>query len=395
MITMGYILHTLLVFIIIQGYVQCAQLPNNDGPVEPKLSSDQERVAKTPESLEPSGDVFSQDQQVDALEEDEEIGQDHSNKTALQPQYLSESFNSRFHQPLYFENDDWEECKFGMQLRCRGNGLAMTCDRVLNEETNTYEHQCLSGEGYDVFDDMACCKPCCYRSDPTDVHKRCADIDYEDLTCPRDIDDCLTLRMKGETRSGVYKVFQGSSMEEVYCDMETDGGGWTVIQSRVDGSVDFDRNWEEYEEGFGDPRSNYWMGLKRMHALTAATVELYVYLQRFSGRSAYAKYSSFSISDATTQYMMQLSGYSGTAGSSLHSHHNYMQFTTKDRDNDKCSCNCAVRHPSGWWYNNCFQSSLNGYYFPRETESFDGIVHRSFLNRHTLYKVKMMIRPYK
>ena len=33
-----------------------------------------------------------------------------------------------------------------------------------------------------------------------------------------------------------------------------------VIQRRIDGSVDFYRNWTEYAQGFGQVDKNFWLG---------------------------------------------------------------------------------------------------------------------------------------
>ena len=113
----------------------------------------------------------------------------------------------------------------------------------------------------------------------------------------------------------------GNPEFRVLCDMTTDGGGWTVFQERFDGSVDFYLGWNAYANGFGNPGSGeHWLGLERIRALTASPKSLYVAMARNTGETAYAKYSSFSVGDASTKYVLNVSGYEGTAGDSFGGH---------------------------------------------------------------------------
>ena len=77
----------------------------------------------------------------------------------------------------------------------------------------------------------------------------------------------------------------------VYCDMETDNGGWTVYQRRKDGSVDFNRGWSDYERRFGNLSGDYWIGLASVHQLLQenGANELRIEFEDYSGDSAYAK----------------------------------------------------------------------------------------------------------
>ena len=65
-----------------------------------------------------------------------------------------------------------------------------------------------------------------------------------------------------------------------------------MIQRRVDESVDFNSDWDVYEAGFGVPELNYWMGLKNIHYMTKHPVELYIYLEKFDGETAYVRYNT-------------------------------------------------------------------------------------------------------
>ena len=108
---------------------------------------------------------------------------------------------------------------------------------------------------------------------------------------------------------------------QVLCDMVTDGGGWTVFQRRLDGSVDFFLGWESYKNGFGYPCGEFWLGNDNLHRLTAADdMTLRVDLEDFEDEIRYAEYSTFKVADEGDKYRVLIGGYSGTAGDSFSYH---------------------------------------------------------------------------
>ena len=176
--------------------------------------------------------------------------------------------------------------------------------------------------------------------------------------------------------------------------METDGGGWTVFQRRQDGSVDFYRNWAEYERGFGNLTGEHWLGLKNIHRLTPkGSNYLRVDLGDFEGGKAYAKYNSFEILDSYTQYTIVIGSYSGTAGDSL-KYSNMMKFSTKDKDNDKLDGVCTKIHPGAWWFKNCYEAFLNAHYVRSSTvPTWQGIIWLHYKgNQYSLKFTEMKVR---
>ncbi|XP_052814449.1 ficolin-3-like [Mya arenaria] len=148
----------------------------------------------------------------------------------------------------------------------------------------------------------------------------------------------------------------------VYFDTGTDGGGWIVIQRRINGSTDFYRGWEEYKAGFGNLMGEFWLGNEYIHQLTASgNRELRVELEDEDGQKAFAHYSHFQVLSEEKGYQLNVSGYTGTAGDSL-SYHDGMKFSTFDKDNDLRKGNCAIDYEGAWWYKSCVNSNLNGKY---------------------------------
>ncbi|XP_062597661.1 ficolin-1-like [Saccostrea cucullata] len=193
-----------------------------------------------------------------------------------------------------------------------------------------------------------------------------------------------------EGQDGVYVIYS-DTRREVFCDMTTDGGGWTVIQKRLDGDVDFYRTWIEYKHGFGNATKNYWIGNDAIHTLTRdKNQELRVDVERYNGQHAYAVYTTFYIGDEDNKYTVTVSGYNGTAGDGFV--HNGMKFSTHDQDNDLESRNCAQMFKGAWWYKDCFRSNLNGRYAKSAVIGGQYMVWKILADDEALRKSVIMVR---
>ena len=124
--------------------------------------------------------------------------------------------------------------------------------------------------------------------------------------------NCAELYNAGHRISGVYTINpDNGGAFDVYCDQTTAGGGWTVFQKRLDGSVDFYRGWDDYKRGFGSLNGEYWLGLDKIHRLTKEQSRLRVELEETTGETAYAEYDLFVVADKANEYKLSLGTYSG------------------------------------------------------------------------------------
>ncbi|KAL9875249.1 uncharacterized protein ACN427_013456 isoform 3-T12 [Glossina fuscipes fuscipes] len=216
---------------------------------------------------------------------------------------------------------------------------------------------------------------------------------------------CVDLLNAGMKQSGVfYLQIRGTTywFLKVFCEQEIAEGGWTVIQRRDDYGEpreNFNRDWADYKNGFGDPAKEFWLGNENIYMLTNnEDYVLRVELEDFEGNKRYAQYSHFKIHSEADYYKLEIDGYEGNAGDSLNDPwygSNNSPFSTYNRDNDRSSLNCASMLKGGWWWKSCGRG-LNGLYLhdPQDLTARQGIVWFRWRGwDYTLKKAIMMIRP--
>ena len=226
------------------------------------------------------------------------------------------------------------------------------------------------------------------------VINNCCDLGFRQSTFSEIVNKPKQYKMKNMCGN------HHSTITNVYCDTVTAGGGWLVIQRRIDGSVDFNRYWSEYEEGFGnlpvddeDTTGEFWIGLRSLHCLTSqGHWELRIDYMLSNKIKGYLSYHHFRVGPASNDYRLSISGFIGNTTDPITGSHslNAMKFTTRDRDNDIWNgLNCAVDYvgnASGWWHKDC------SYIYPNhQYNNYYSIILNG--QWHSLPFIEIKIRP--
>ncbi|XP_054837544.1 angiopoietin-related protein 3 [Eublepharis macularius] len=211
--------------------------------------------------------------------------------------------------------------------------------------------------------------------------------------------DCTWIYNRGERSNGIYSIKPNRSKAfKVYCEMKT-GSPWTVIQNRVDGSLDFNQTWESYIDGFGNLDGEFWLGLHKIHSIVdQADYILRVELEDWKANKRYIEYSLV-MGGPETDYAVHVAKITGNILNAL-PEQKKVKFSTKDHGNNtEGKAICPEIYSGGWWHNECEETNLNGIYIkPSSKGKLErgrrGLYWKPHKGRsHLLKATKLMLHP--
>lgn len=236
------------------------------------------------------------------------------------------------------------------------------------------------------------------------------------------LEDCADIQRSGHSTNGIYTIYPRNSKEiKVYCDMDNNGVGWTVIQRRgqfgKSAKTSFNESWINYKYGFGNLEEEFWLGNEKIHTLTSQgnyvlRIEfIYTQLDRTlprykrkfwhdlqNGSHLHAHYSHFVMKGEAHNYSINYSGYMG-----IHPYDGFegrtgLPFSTYDHYVNNHDHYCTKVQGGGWWYGTeCFRFALNSKYknhYWEDGNVFTGITWGGTADVALLQHVEMKILPH-
>ncbi|MFT4628077.1 MAG: subtilisin-like proprotein convertase family protein, partial [Myxococcota bacterium] len=188
--------------------------------------------------------------------------------------------------------------------------------------------------------------------------------------------NCTTLHDLSPTLpSGAYWIDPNGGLKEdafqTWCDMERDGGGWTLALQNVGTVPTTD------PAPLWDATVNQTVVRGGALAGTLDGFDILVGLSFWEGLGTEARievgatpgvpvkqamYVNLSL-DATDEYRLSMAGETITLGPDspgIYAAHNGQRWTTTDNDNDDYPTNCADLYLQPWWYTSCWSGNLWG-----------------------------------
>ncbi|KAF7706001.1 angiopoietin-related protein 3-like [Silurus meridionalis] len=171
--------------------------------------------------------------------------------------------------------------------------------------------------------------------------------------------DCGEVFRNGERTSGLHPVQpNGSEPFLVYCEFTQDAA-FTVIQRRLGGSVDFDRSWKSYEDGFGDFRSEFWLGLRKIFSISRQAGCLLRIQTEDWKQDKQSMEFQYTLDGSDSNYTIHVKAGDVSLDEAVST---ALRFSTKDHSDGKRprGPQCTQDYSGGWWFSACGDINLNG-----------------------------------